>query len=58
MKNNNSDRINALQKHLDRVKNQLVTVPERRKGAGEEAYKSWVRLEISRTESAIAKLKS
>lgn len=53
----NVDKINSLTKHLERTKRQIGNTPERQKGK-EVAYQDWVRLEISRTESKIAKLKA
>ena len=56
MKKSDSDKLLNLQKHLERTRSQLASPPERRKEQG-ETYKNWVRLEIKRTESKIAKLK-
>jgi hypothetical protein len=52
-KNNNSDKINSLQKHVEKLKTQQTT----RIGGELETYKNWVKLEISRTEKKIASLK-
>lgn len=51
--NSNIDKINSLEKHIDKLKNQQTI----RTGAELEAYKDWVKLEISRTERKIARLK-
>jgi hypothetical protein len=53
MKTNNTYKINSLQKHLEKLKNQQTT----RTGGELEAYKDWIKLEISRTEKKIEKLR-
>lgn len=55
-KNQAVDQINSLTKHVEKLRGQLQSVPERRKKQ-ESDYKAWVNLEIKRTEEKIAKLK-
>lgn len=53
MKKNNIEKIVSLEKHIEKIKNQQVT----RIGGELEAYQTWVKLEIKRTEKKIAGLK-
>jgi hypothetical protein len=54
---NMKDKILALQKHLQSVKNSSANPSKKYAGDKLSAYKQWVALEIKRTEAKIEKLK-
>lgn len=57
MKLDNSKKIINLEKHLDKTKALLTSIPERRLSQ-KETYLKWVKLEIKRTEKKIEQLKA
>lgn len=51
-----SEKIVSLQKHLERIRNQAANPSPKHKDRT-EAYKSWIALEIKRTQKRIDSLK-
>lgn len=52
----NQEKINDLQRYIEKLKNQANNPPERRKAQLKE-YLAWLKLEVDRTEIAIDRLK-
>lgn len=52
---NNTDKINNLQRYIDKLQQQLKSPTARRKGSPE--FSDWLHLEIKRASSDIEKLK-
>jgi hypothetical protein len=52
-KNNSSDQVQRLQRHLEKVKTLLTNSKSDRTPAQQEAYTAWVNLEIKRTQRKI-----